>query len=130
MGGINKVFLLGNLENDPDLKSTKSGRSFTTFNMTTTVSWERADGKKGERTEWHKILAWDEIAQECANILSKGSPVYIEGKLQTRSWEEKDGIKKYITEVVAKKLESLDGKRKQRISEEPPLPDDNDATFY
>ena len=108
-GSVNKVILIGNLGKDPELRYTTSGRGSASFSMATTESWKDADGKKQEKTEWHRIVAWGKLAEIIGEWLKKGSQVYIEGKLQTRNYEH-DGVKKYITEVVADQMQMLGGK--------------------
>ncbi len=107
---LNKVQLIGNLGKDPELKYTSSGIAVATFSIATSESWKDQDGNAQERTEWHNIVAWRKLAEICGEYLKKGKKVYIEGKLQTRSYE-KDGVKKYITEIVADQLIMLDGAR-------------------
>ena len=99
MAGINKVILVGHLGGDPEMKYGSSGNAFTTFTMATSESWVK-DGQKEERTEWHRIIAFGKLAEICAKWLHKGKQIYLEGKIQTRSWEQ-DGIKRYTTEIVA-----------------------------
>ena len=108
-GTVNVVHLIGNLGKDPELRYTTSGRASASFSIATTESWKDADGKKQEKTEWHRLVAWGKLAEIIGEWLKKGSKVYIEGRLQTRSYEQ-DGVKKYITEVVADQIEMLGGK--------------------
>ena len=96
---INKVILIGNLGADPELRYTQSGAPVASFRVATTERWIGQDGQMQEQTEWHHIVAWRRLAEICGEYLSKGSRVYIEGKLQTREWE-KDGIKRYTTEII------------------------------
>jgi single-strand DNA-binding protein len=105
--GLNKVMLIGNLGKDPELKYTNSGVAVATFSIATPDSWKDQEGNVQDRTEWHNIVAWRKLAEICGEYLKKGKKVYIEGKLQTRSYE-KDGVKKYITEIVADQLVMLD----------------------
>ncbi len=105
---LNKVQLIGNLGKDPEMRYTSSGIAVATFSIATSDSWKDQDGNMQERTEWHNIVAWRKLAEICGEWLKKGKKVYIEGKLQTRSYE-KDGVKKYITEIVASDLIMLDG---------------------
>lgn len=100
MGSVNKVILIGNLGADPEIKYTPSSQAVCNFSIATTEAWKDKDGAKQEKTEWHRIVVWRELAENCSKYLSKGRSVYVEGKLQTRSYE-KDGIKRYTTEVVA-----------------------------
>lgn len=106
--GLNKVMLIGNLGKDPELKYTNSGVAVATFSVATPDSWKDQEGNTQERTEWHNIVAWRKLAEICGEYLKKGKKVYIEGKLQTRTYE-KDGVKQYRTEIVADQLVMLDG---------------------
>lgn len=109
MAGINKVMIIGNVGKDPELTYTPSGAPVCTFSVATSESWkDKNTGQKRENTEWHNIVVWNQLAEHCAKYLSKGRQVYIEGKLQTRSWE-KDGITFYRTEIVAKDVKFLGG---------------------
>lgn len=105
---LNKVQLIGNLGKDPELKYTPSGVAVATFSIATSESWKDADGNQQEKTEWHNIVAWRKLAEICGEYLKKGKKVYLEGKLQTRNYE-KDGVKRYVTEIVADQLIMLDG---------------------
>lgn len=105
MSGVNKVIIVGNLGQDPDMRYTPTGAAVCSISVATTESWNK-DGQKQEKTEWHRIIIWNKRAEVCAKYLAKGSKVYIEGKLQTRSFD-KDGIKKYITEIVATDVQFL-----------------------
>ncbi len=105
---LNKVQLIGNLGKDPELKYTSAGVAVATFSIATSDSWKDQEGNQQERTEWHNIVAWRKLAEICGEWLKKGKRIYIEGKLQTRSYE-KDGVKKYITEIVADQMIMLDG---------------------
>jgi single-strand DNA-binding protein len=107
MASVNKVILIGNLGGDPEKRFTGSGAAVTTFNIATTDRWNDKQGQKQERTEWHRIVVWGQQADNCAQYLSKGRPVYIEGRLQTRQWDDKSGNKRYTTEVVAQRVQFL-----------------------
>ena len=109
-GGVNKVILIGNIGADPELRYTASGTAVTNFNMATNESWTDNSGERQERTEWHRIVVWRRLAEICNQYLRKGSKVYIEGRLQTRSWEGQDGQKRYTTEVVAGEMQMLDSR--------------------
>ena len=106
-GTVNKVILIGRLGADPQLKYTPSGRAFVNFSLATNASWKDQDGTQQERTEWHRIVAWGKLAEVVGEWLKKGSNVFIEGRLQTRSYEDTNGVKRYITEIVASDLEML-----------------------
>ena len=101
MMGVNKVILVGNLGGDPETKKIASGQTITLFNIATSNSWVNRDGQKQEHTEWHRIVVWGKLAETCGEYLAKGRKVYVEGRLQTRSWEDDKGQKRYTTEVVA-----------------------------
>ena len=108
-GSINKVMLIGNLGSDPELRFTPSGVQVANFSLATTESWTDKSGERQERAEWHRIVLWRRLAEIAGQYLKKGSKIYIEGKLQTRSWEDQNGQKRYTTEVVANSMEMLDG---------------------
>jgi single-strand DNA-binding protein len=107
MASINKVILIGNLGGAPELRYTPSGRAVASFRIATTEQWTGKDGEKEARTEWHRIVAWGRLGEICGEYLKKGSQVYIEGKLQTRSWDDKEGNKRYTTEIVAYTMQML-----------------------
>ncbi len=107
---LNKVMLIGNLGKDPEIRATQSGTSVVTFNVATTERWKDKDGQKQEHTEWHRIVAWQKLAEICGNYLHKGSKVYIEGRLQTRKWQDQNGNDKFTTEIVASDMKMLDSK--------------------
>ncbi len=107
MASVNKVILIGNLGADPEKRVTPSGQVVTNFNIATTERWNDKSGQRQERTEWHRIVVWGAAAENCAQYLSKGRPVYIEGALRTRQWDDKDGNKRYTTEVVAQRVQFL-----------------------
>ncbi len=108
MRGVNKVILIGNLGRDPEVRYTPSGAAVANFSIATSEEWKDKDsGQKQERTEWHRIVAWRRLGEICGEYLHKGSQVYIEGKLQTRSWEDRDGNKRYTTEVYASSMQML-----------------------
>ena len=109
-GSVNKVILIGNLGQDPELRYTPGGAAVTNFSVATNEVWKDNDGNKQERTEWHRVVLWRKLAEIAGEYLKKGSKVYIEGRLQTRSWEDKDGSKRYTTEVVADSMTMLDAK--------------------
>lgn len=110
---LNKAMLIGNLGKDPELKYTPSGKAVCSFSIATSESWKDQEGNKQEKTEWHNIVSWGKLAEICGEYLKKGKKVYIEGKLQTRTWE-KDGVKHYSTEIVADQLVMLDGKQESK----------------
>ena len=102
MRSINKATLIGNLGTEPEMRHTTSGQAVCSFSLATNESWGGKDGsERQERTEWHKVVAWGRLAEICAEYLKKGRQVYIEGRIQTRSWQDKDGNKRYTTEINA-----------------------------
>ncbi len=107
MASVNKVILVGNLGADPELRYTSSGTPVASFNIATREQWTNKSGEKEEKTEWHKIVAWARLGEICGEYLHKGKQVYIEGRLQTRSWEDRDGNKRYTTEIVAQTMQML-----------------------
>ena len=104
---VNKVILVGRLGKDPELRYTPSGTAVATFSMATTENFKDRDGNRQEKTEWHNIVAWRQLAEICGKFLHKGKQVYIEGKIQTRSYDDRDGNKRYITEIVADQMQML-----------------------
>ncbi len=110
MASINKVILIGNLGKDPELKYTPSGAAVTNFSIATTDKWKDKDGNSQERTEWHNIVLWGRTAEVAKEYLAKGRSVYIEGRIQTRTYDDKDGNKRYFTEVVGEKMQFLGGR--------------------
>jgi single-strand DNA-binding protein len=107
--GLNKVMLIGNLGKDPEVRYTPGGQAVANFNIATNESWTDKSGSKQERTEWHRIVVWGKTAELCGEYLSKGRQVYIEGRLQTREWTNKEGAKQYTTEIVANQVLFLSG---------------------
>ena len=101
MASVNKVILIGNLGRDPEIRTTPQGTSLARFSVATSTAWKDASGAKQERTEWHDVVAWEKLAQICGEYLHKGKMVYVEGSLQTRSWEDQNGQKRYKTEIKA-----------------------------
>lgn len=104
---INKAILIGNLGADPEIRYTQSGTQVATFNLATTERFKGQDGQMQESTEWHKIVAWKKLAEICGEYLHKGSRVYIEGKIQTRKWQDQSGNDRYTTEIVAREMKML-----------------------
>ena len=113
MAGVNKAILIGNLGRDPELRYTQNGQAVTNFSLATSESWTDKSGERTEKTEWHRIVAWGKTAELCAQYLSKGRTVYIEGRLQTRDWEDKEGVKRQTTEIVANTVQFLGGPRSE-----------------
>lgn len=108
MAGINKVILIGNLGKDPELRHTPQGQAVANFSLATSESWNDKNGQKQERVEWHRVVVWGKPAELVAKYLSKGRKAYVEGRLQTRAWDDKDGQKRYTTEIVANTVQFLD----------------------
>ena len=134
MASVNKAILVGNLGADPELRYTPSGKAVATFNVAT-QQWASKDSEKGGKTEWHRVVAWERLGEVCGEYLKKGSQVYIEGRLQTRAWEDRDGNKRYTTEIIAQTMQMLGSPGKQgkvetaegRFPQEEPIsiPDDD-----
>jgi single-strand DNA-binding protein len=121
MAGINKVILVGNLGKDPEVRALESGIKVAQFSMATTESYKDNSGNWQDKTEWHNIVAWRYLAEKAENQLHKGSQVYVEGKITTRQWTDKDNNTRYTTEIVADKLMAL-GKREGGGGNFPPPP--------
>ena len=109
-GGVNKVILIGNLGGDPEVRYTPSGAAVVNVNLATNESWTDRSGERQERTEWHRLVLWSKLAEIAGQYLRKGSKVFVEGRLQTRSWDDQSGQKRYTTEVVVNDLQMLDGR--------------------
>lgn len=107
MASINKVILIGRLGGAPELRYTANGKAVASFKVATNEQWTGKDGEKEERTEWHRIVAWGRLGEICGEYLKKGTQVYLEGRIQTRSWEDKEGVKRYTTEIVAQTMQML-----------------------
>jgi len=104
---VNKVILIGNLGKDPELRYTPAGTAVVSFSLATSENFKDRDGNRQEKTEWHNIVAWRQLAEICGKYLHKGKQVYIEGKLTTRKWQGRDGIERYTTEIVADTMQML-----------------------
>lgn len=109
-GGVNKVILIGNLGADPEVRFTPGGQAVANFRIATSESWTDKSGQKQERTEWHRIVVWGKLGELCGEYLKKGRQCYVEGRLQTREWNDKEGKKNYTTEVVANQVVFLGGR--------------------
>ncbi len=109
--GLNKVMIIGNLGRDPEMRYTPSGQPVTSFSVATTRTWTNAEGKRQEETEWFNVVAWGGLAEVCKQRLRKGHQVYIEGRLQTRGWEDEEGRKHFRTELVAQEMILLSSPR-------------------
>lgn len=107
--GVNKVILVGNLGADPEMRYTPSGAGVCELRLATNEQWTDKSGQRQERTEWHRVVVWGKRAEVCSKYLSKGRQAYVEGKLRTRSWEDKEGQKRYTTEIIANDVQFLSG---------------------
>ncbi len=107
---VNKVILIGRLGADPEVRYTQDGTMVTTLRIATDEQWKDKNGERVQKTEWHRVVTFRKLAEICGNYLSKGRLVFIEGKLQTRSWEDKEGQKRYMTEIVANNMQMLESK--------------------
>jgi single-strand DNA-binding protein len=121
--GLNKVILIGNLGGNPELRYTQSGQAVLTISMATNERFKNRDDEWQDRTEWHRVIVWAKRAEGLNKVLEKGSQICVEGKLQTRSWEDKDGIKRFTTEIIAREVLLLG--RKNGGSNAPPHDDDD-----
>ncbi|MGE4537624.1 MAG: single-stranded DNA-binding protein [Desulfovibrio sp.] len=122
-GSLNRVMLIGRLGQDPKLSYTQSGQAVCSASLATDESYKDKDGNKVEKTEWHRLQAWGKTAELMANSLKKGSLIYVEGKLQTRSWEDQQGQKRYTTEIVIRNMQFLESRGAGGV----PAPGDQDA---
>ncbi|MFC1502599.1 single-stranded DNA-binding protein [bacterium] len=132
-GTVNKVILIGRLGADPQLKYTPSGKANVNFNLATNASWKDQEGNQQERTDWHRVVAWGKLAEVMGEWLKKGSSVFLEGRLQTRTYDDSNGVKKWITEVVVtdmemlgKKADSGGGTSEETVPEDVPDAEGND----
>jgi single-strand DNA-binding protein len=123
---VNKVILVGRLGRDPELRYTQGGQAVANFTVATNESWNNKEGERQERTEWHRIVAWGKQAEFCSNYLSKGRQVFVEGRIQTREWEDQKGEKRRTTEIVAQTIQGL-GPRPDGSTGGEPVPRDEDA---
>lgn len=127
MAGVNKVILVGRLGADPEVRYTNSGTPVATFRMATSVNFTNKNGEKTDKTEWHRIVAFGRLGEICGEYLAKGKQVYIEGRLQTREWEDRDGNKRRTTEIIANTMQMLgaasDQVRADASEISPPPPD-------
>jgi single-strand DNA-binding protein len=111
MRGLNKVMVIGNVGRDPEMRYIPSGKPVTSFSVATSRSWTNSEGERREETEWFNVVAWGNLAEICKQHLRRGQQVYIEGRLQTRSWEDHEGKKRFRTELVASEMILLGGRR-------------------
>lgn len=121
---LNKVMLLGNLGKDPEVRYTASGKAMATFSLATSFTWRDQDGNDQERTEWHRVVAWGRLGEICGEYLSRGKQVFVEGRIQSRDWEDQDGNKRTTVEIIATDMIMLSGgggqNRESRDSDERP----------
>lgn len=110
MASLNKVMLIGNLGDDPEVRATPGGQSVATLRMATNEKWTDKGGQPQERTEWHRVVVWGKQADQCKEYLHKGSSVYVEGRIQTREWQDKEGHRRFTTEVIAQRVQFLGGR--------------------
>ncbi len=122
MAGVNKVILIGNLGKDPEVRTLDSGVKVANFSLATTESYKNRNGERVENTEWHNIVLWRGLAEVADTYLKKGNQVYIEGKIRTRSWDDKDGNKRYITEILADNMTMLGSRQNGSASSNDPKP--------
>lgn len=110
MASLNKAMLIGNLGADPEVRATPGGQTVATLRMATNERWADKNGQQQERTEWHRVVVWGKQAEQCKEYLHKGSQVFIEGRIQTREWQDKEGQRRFTTEVVAQRVQFLGGR--------------------
>ncbi|RAL22462.1 single-stranded DNA-binding protein [Lujinxingia litoralis] len=123
---LNKAMIIGNLGSDPEVRYTQSGAAVTNFNVATNESWVDKSGQRQERTEWHRVVVFGKQAENCGKYLSKGRQVFVEGRLQTRDWEDRDGNKRSTTEIVAMTVQFLSSGASGGRSDGPPAYTDAD----
>lgn len=117
---VNKAILIGRLGKDPEVRYTPDGAMITSFSLATDEQWKDKNGEKVQKTEWHNIITFGKLAEICGNYLAKGLLVYIEGRIRTRSWEGKDGVKRYTTEIAASDMKMLTPKGADRSENRSP----------
>jgi len=127
--GLNKVMLIGRLGRDPEMRYTPSGRPVTTFSLATSRTWNTSEGERRTETEWFTIVAWGSLAEICKQYLVKGQQVYVEGRLQTRHWEDNDGNKHSATEIVANEMIMLGDRHENNHTGVEETPEDNEFPF-
>lgn len=122
---LNRATIIGNLGADPDMRYTASGKGVCELRVATNESWKDRDGNKQEATEWHRVIVWGAHGEACAKHLAKGRQVYVEGRIKTRKWEDKEGNARYTTEIVASNVQFLSGGGERGGRDEPPPPSDD-----
>jgi single-strand DNA-binding protein len=138
---VNKVMLIGNLGKDPEVRFTAGGRAVARFPLATSEVWNDAEGQRQERTEWHNVVVWGKQAETCGQYLAKGRQVFVEGSVRTRQYDDKEGNRRYMTEIIAQRVQFLGGgggrgaeSRGGGVPDEPPVPapggaEDDDIPF-
>jgi single-strand DNA-binding protein len=129
--GLNRVMIIGHLGRDPEMRYTPSGRPVTSFSVATTRSWANAEGERRDETEWFNVVAWGSLAEICKDYLRKGQQVYVEGRLQTRGWDDGEGKRHFRTELVAHEMIMLGGRQPAALEEEAeePVEESDDFPF-
>lgn len=125
MGSLNRVTLIGHLGRDAEIRYTTGGAAVANFTMATSESWKDKDGAKQDRTEWHKIVLWGKLAESLQDYLKKGKQIYVEGRLQTKKWKDKDERDRYTTEIHAQQVVLLGGGKPSRTEDEQPIRNDD-----
>lgn len=113
MSSVNKAIILGNVGKDPEIRYSADGKAIANFSVATSSSWKDKTGAKQEQTEWHRISAFGKLAEIIGEYIKKGSQIYIEGRIQTRKWQDKDGVEKYTTEIIADQMTMLGGPKSE-----------------
>ena len=122
MAGVNKAIVLGHLGRDPEMRYTQDGKAIANFSLATSESFKDKDGNKKENTEWHRVVLFGRIAEIAGEYLRKGGMAYVEGRLQTRKWTDKEGQERYTTEIIGDRLQLIGGKKEEGGSEHAPAP--------
>ena len=131
MSSVNRVFLIGHLGADPEIRYTGAGKPVANFRIATSEQWNDKQGQRQEKTEWHRIVAWDKLAELCGEYLAKGRQVCVEGRIETHKWQDKDGNDRYTTEVQAQRVTFLGGRGETRrdTAQPPQRPDEDNVPF-
>jgi single-strand DNA-binding protein len=127
--GLNKVMIIGRLGRDPEMRYTPSGKPVTTFSVATHRSWNTSEGERRTETEWFNVVAWGNLAEICKEYLAKNRLVYIEGRLQSRHWDDAEGVKHTSVEIVANEMIMLDERRENESAPEPALTEEDEFPF-
>jgi single-strand DNA-binding protein len=122
MGSVNKAIIIGNAGKDPETKYTDAGVAVCTLTLATKHSWKEKEGQRQEKTEWHRVVFWGKLAEIVDRYVRKGSQVYVEGRIETRKWTDKNGNDKYTTEIVADQMQMLSNRPKQEIDNDEEVP--------